>query len=321
MKRILSVLLVAVLALSMSSCLKYTSNILEVTQPRVTEPLMTSFTPSKDQYADVPPTVPQYIDPSDIVTEAPLTELPSAEPSTEAPVTEAPVTEAPSSEAVTAEPSTEAEKDITQYSKTELIAYLTDAVNKTKAYTDPLTVKHVENFNITVDEITGGSLVKNVANPIIEKVVAPTDETLQFNGGTAVNSEGETVPIILPKSGNFYLPEEGCASISAAKNGSFVTITATLAAETGTLTAKPAYNSQACGFLDVGSLDISAISFSEFNVNYSGTKLVITVNEQGYVTSADYTIPISFNCVGKAVGITAKLSCSGYENEVWTLNW
>lgn len=325
-KRIIALIL-AVLCVSVcSGCLKYTSNILDVTTaPSFTEP--TEPTTSHQQT----PSYPYVTEPSTLYPEIttlpeqttglePPTTLPGVSepstapqvPTTEVPTSGAPVTEAPTTQA--------AEKDPSQWSKAETLKFLTDAMNKSRAVTTPLTVHHSEAFSFTVSDMN--DKVAGIVNKVIASVAKPSDETLQFNGGKATNSEGEVVPLLLPKKGNFYLDEAGCTSISASKSGNDVIIKVNLIEEKVDMTTPPKYNSSACGYLDTASLDLpSIIKISAFDIDYQGTTITYTINSDGYCSKAAYHVLLGLDIAGSGMGIKANIKIGGYEDEVWEVNW
>lgn len=319
-------LILAVLCVSLSSgCLKYTSNILDVTTaPASSDTYTTAYQPTTSYpYVTEPSTLypeistlPEETTGSVIPTTLPVGSEPSTSavvPSTEIPTSGVPVTEAPTTQA--------AEKDPSQWSKAETLKFLTDAMNKSRAVTTTVNVHHTENFSFNVTEVTGGDVVKNLANKIIGSVAEPSDENLVFNGGKATNSEGEVVPLLLPKKGNFSLDEAGCTAISASKSGNDTVIKITLIKESVDMTGVPKYNASSCGYLDVGSLDLSIITITSFNIDYQGTTLTITVNGDGFVTKAAYHVPLALDAAGKSGFISAVVKANGYEDEVWEVNW
>lgn len=320
--RPLALILALLCIFSFTGCLKYTSNILEVmpntqysgmpqteyhsyytptsTQPYATEPISTYYPESTSGFEvptsniEVPSSVPYVTNPSIDV------------PTTNIPVSEVPTTQA-------------AAKDPSKWTKAETLKYLSESINKTRAITTPVSVHHSEAFSFTVSDMA--KVVADVVNKIIASVADPNEEDLNFNGGVAVNSEGETVPLLLPKKGNFYLDDAGCKSASASKSGANTIVKISLIQETVDMNTAPKYNSSACGYLDTSTLDIpSIIKISNFNIDYQGTDVTYTINPDGYVISAAYHVPLALDISGKAVGISANIKISGYEDEVWTVN-
>ena len=220
----------------------------------------------------------------------------------------------------TAAPSTAAPSAKT-YTKGEALSLLSAAVNKTKAYTGAVSAHHTEGFTADIQSITGGSLVASFANRLIGMVVAPVDETLNFSGGSAVNAEGETVPLLLPKSGPFALTESGVVSATATQSGQNTVVDVTLVSESVGMHEIPAANASAIGYLDVGSLDISFLSVQSADITYTGSSIHAVINPEGYVASVTYTIPLYVEGSASAMGISGSAVFTGEETESWTIQW
>lgn len=312
------ILLLCVFACSLGGCLKYTSNLLEVT----VAPVSVQPTDNYTTYWNVEPTatVPS-------MTAAQETTLPQASQtplSTAAPVpstTLPPVTAQPT---VTAPPATTAaaEKDPSQWSKTEVVQFLSKAVNDAKDYTGALTAEHTEEFSsLDITKCPGGQPGIKLANRIASGVIKPTTETLEFSNGTAQNSEKQTVPVLLPKRQRFTLTADGVQSARAMKNGALTVVELTLVSESSTLDQPPKHNSAGIGYLDPGEVDLSLVKIEVFNVIYTGSTIVATIDAQGRLVSASYTIPVNIEVRGSAFGISGEFACNGTEKETWKLNW
>ena len=174
----------------------------------------------------------------------------------------------------------------------------------------------------TVTECPGGAPVKSIVNKIVSGVLDDTDETLQFSGGKATSSEGETLQLLLPKAGQFSLPASGVAAASASKNGNIVTVRIQLVQEKSTLSAPPAVHSTSMGYLDVASLDLSGVSITSFDTTYPGSSMELTIDTStGYVKTAVYTINLEIAAVGKVGIASGTVGVSAKEVESWTINW
>lgn len=210
--------------------------------------------------------------------------------------------------------------DVANMSEAEILAMLGDAVNKTKAYTNTLSVKHVETFDANVTECTGGSTVASIANSVVGSIAAPTDEVLTFNGGTATDSEGETVTILLPQKGNFRLTMDGVKSITATKNGDMTVVNVTLVEETVDHKTFPAANSAGVGFLDLSTLDLGVLSIDNATMKYPGSTIEAHIRPDGYIDYAAYTISMDVK-VGTAGLLKANIAFVGQQTETWQFNW
>ena len=207
------------------------------------------------------------------------------------------------------------------WSRAQILSKAGDAVNKTKAYNNALTVHHKESFDAKVTEASGGAVVQSVANVMVGWVVQPVDETLNYQNGTAVNSEGETVPIILPKKNNFYLGESGVTSASAKVVNNEYVINISLVEENVGMHEVPRHNAAAIGYLDVANFDLSFLTVDSANITYKGSSLELHINAQGYVTYAEYHIPLNIVGSGHSGSISGSVTFDGEQTEVWTLNY
>lgn len=211
--------------------------------------------------------------------------------------------------------------DASQWSTSQILSKATEAVNKTKGYGGNLSAHHVEAFDASVTECTGGSVVQGVANLMVGWVVEPVDETLAFSGGRATNSEGETVPALLPKNGAFTLGQDGVAGASARSvNGEYV-ININLVQESVGMTQIPRHNASAIGYLDVSSFDLSFLTVDSADIMYKGSSIEFHINSQGYVTYAHYRVPLKITGSGHSGAISGSVTFEGEQTEQWTFSY
>lgn len=210
--------------------------------------------------------------------------------------------------------------DPTGMSDAEILNMLATAVNKTKAYKDTLSVNHKETFDANVTECTGGSTVAGIANSVVSSIAAPSDEVLTFNGGTAVDSEGETVTILLPQKGEFRLTMDGIKSITATKSGDETIINITLVEETVDHTVFPTHNAAGVGYLDLSTLDLGVLSIDNATMKYPGSTIEAHIGPDGYVTYAQYTISMDVKVNTKGL-LKATVAFEGQQTETWDFNW
>ncbi|MBQ6118076.1 MAG: hypothetical protein IJK98_02480 [Clostridia bacterium] len=294
-KLLTALLLIACVLLAFAGCLKYTGNILEVTAPGAE---ISAFTT-----AHAATTAPN-IDPT--ATTLPGTsEAVTANPADTATTAAAPVS--------TSDPST--------WSVQQIVDYVNQAMTQTRAYTGALNADHNETITATLTKAPGGSLVQSIANPIIEGAIKPTNETLAFSNGQAVDSEKETVPILLPKKSAFLLEAAGVASASAHAEGTDTVVEIAMIEETGTLDTPPRYNSTAIGYLNAGMVDLSAVTITSCDIHYTGSTMKLRINPNGYVVTADYYVPFVVEAAGKAMFMSAEVTCEGSDSESWVLKW
>ncbi|MBO5064631.1 MAG: hypothetical protein J6D06_00755 [Clostridia bacterium] len=156
---------------------------------------------------------------------------------------------------------------------------------------------------------------------MIGLVVKPVNETLVYNNGKAVNSENETVPIILPKKGSFSLRESGVTSATMQRVGNEYVIKIKLVEERVGMYDIPTHNASAIGYLDVASLDLSFMEIDSANIVYKGSSLELRINSDGYVTYANYKIPLRIDGAAHKGSISGSATFEGEQTEEWKLNW
>ena len=211
--------------------------------------------------------------------------------------------------------------DPSSWSGEQILAYAQQAVNKTKAYTGKVTVNHTETISMNLTSISGGSAIRSVAQKIIDGFTKPTNETLNYSGGYATDSDGNKIPLLLPKRGNFTMPYSGVASATASKSGNDIKITIQVVPETADMNSVPTYNSQIMGYLDFSALNISVLTIKSANVTYKGTTVNYLINSEGYVKEADYSMPMTGEGTGQGMGITGTATIEGTDSETWKINW
>lgn len=211
--------------------------------------------------------------------------------------------------------------DPSGWSTKQIISKAKDAVNKTKAYKGNLTVDHNESFTADVTDCSAGGIVRSVVDLMIGWVVKPVEETLVFQNGKAVNSEGETVPIILPKRNNFSLDSSGVKSASVQRVGNEYVIKITLVEESVGMYQVPKHNAGAVGYLDVANFDISFMEVDSADIVYKGSSIELRINAEGYVTYANYKIPLHIDGSAHRGSISGSATFEGEQTEEWYLNF
>jgi hypothetical protein len=211
--------------------------------------------------------------------------------------------------------------DSSNWTTSQIIAKAKDAVNKTKAYTGNLTVAHSEGFTADVTECSAGGIVRSVVDLMIGWVVKPVDETLVYQNGRAINSEGENVPIILPKRNDFTLTESGVESASVKRSGNEYVINIKLVEESVGMHQVPQHNAAAVGYLDVANFDLSFMEIDSADITYKGSSITLHINANGYVTYASYKVPLKINGSAHKGSVSGSATFVGEQTELWTLNY
>lgn len=208
-------------------------------------------------------------------------------------------------------------QDPSGWTTAQILALTTNAVNKTQAYTGNLSVIHSENFVADVTSCTGGSVVEGVAESMIGWVVEPVQENLMYQNGRATNSEGESVPIILPKKNGFSLGEGGVKSASIRLSGNDYIVNIVLIEEMVGMYDVPIHNASAVGYLDVGNFDLSFLEIDSADIVYKGTSIEFRINPDGYVTYAKYEIPLEITGSAHKGAISGSATFEGVQTEEW----
>ncbi len=214
-------------------------------------------------------------------------------------------------------------EDPSGWSWSKILSTATDAINRTKAYKGQLSVDHTESFVANVTQAEGVPI--NLAQAMMRWVAKPVSETLVFNNGSAVNSAGETVPILLPKRGPFTLSESGLTGASVALVDNQYDIKLSIVREQVGMYDVPVNNAAAIGYLDAASMDLSLLTITSAFIDYQGSWLEIRISPEGLVTYAEYHIPMDCGGTGHGNSIFSNLSGSltfeGEQSEVWRFHW
>lgn len=233
-------------------------------------------------------------------------------------ITTAPITQSTAPVTTTAQNTV---ASVSSMSSSEILSMLTDSINKTKAYTGSISVYHKESFDANVTQCTGGSVVANIANRLVGMVLSPSDETLNFSNGSATNSKGEAMTILLPQAGQFRLQLNHISSITAQNSGDEIIVNVKLNPESVGMYDVPAGNSAGVGYLDVGSLDLSILTVTHASLNYTGSTIKAHIRPDGYVSYAEYTIPMHVEGAAKSGMISGSAVFDGMQTEIWQFNW
>lgn len=202
-------------------------------------------------------------------------------------------------------------------SKAEILSNLSKAINKTKQLKGNISVHHTESFTANITECTGGSLGKAVANKLMGSVVKPVDETLEFKNGTATNSDGEQIMLLLPKNGPFSIDESGVKKAVTYKKDGLTVTEVVLVSESVGINDVPKANAAAVGYLDVKNFDLMGLQVTEAEIIYKGTVLRVFVDDEGYVRRAEYSIPLHVSGKGAKGTLSGYAIFDGEQREVW----
>ena len=324
-------LLLSLMLVFLTGCnISYTGDIFETT--------LTSETTTAVQGVPVPEstTVAQSTPVPENTTVPPVTQAP--ETTTLPPVTVAPETTTLPPETTTATPetttlppetttaapetTTQSEViDYSKYTKAQIAETFVSAVNKTKTYTSPVNVRHVESFNFEVTECVGGDLVAYCVNNLLALVVKPSDTIYSFNNGFAVNEESETVPLLLPQTGNCVLPESGVAKAQISNENGILHLYIVLVEEHAGMSEKPPYNAGAIGYLNTDDYSFNILKITEADIGYTGSEIEAYILPNGMIDKVTYRVNLNSSGKGTGLGITGSARIVGAQTETWDIQW
>ena len=250
----------------------------------------------------------------------PVTAAPTQAPETQPAATQAPATQPAATEAPA--PTEAPQQDVSALSKEQVLALLTEAVNKTKGYTAAITVHHKESFDFAITDVKpGGPLVQRALDFVTNLVIKPSEEDYHFSNGLATTSEGEQTQLLLPKDAPFSLPASGVASASASSENGMTHVVLTLAPEQCTsLTQVPVNHAASIGYLDIGGA-FSLLRIQAVDIKYPGSVIDAWIRADGYVSAVTYTVKLDAYAEASAMGISGSAKFGGDQVEQWTINW
>ena len=83
----------------------------------------------------------------------------------------------------------------------------------------------------------------------------------------------------------------------------------------------PKHNASAVGYLDVASFDISFMDIDSADIVYKGSSIELRINADGFVTYANYKIPLHIEGSAHKGSISGSATFEGEQTEEWRLDW
>lgn len=287
--------------------------------------ITTTYNYSEGQQNVYDSTTSYYVDPAPNQGGIPaeITTTASVQENTTASQNPPEITTAPNTApSIPSEPSSAAENNYSSYTKSQIINTYAQALNTTRSYQGNLSATVTESFDASIKEAyPGGQLTQLLADNIVKLVGSEGQQTLNFSGGKATNSDGESVPVLLPQRTSFSLPAEGVSSARIEKAGDKTHIVITLVPETVSMGQVPKYNSSSVGYLDTSDMDFKIITISRVDISYTGSVIDAYIRADGYIESVTYTINMSTYAELSGMGITGYGTLEGAQTEKWVLNW
>ena len=224
-----------------------------------------------------------------------------------------------------------AQDNLSSLTKTQIVSRVADALNAAKAEKEMTAVKH-EVVTINVTECSVQQAVSMI-NSIINRLAGEETITYKFTNGQAVgiDADGKEADdgasftpnqAIPPKDKSFSLPDDGVKSATATKDGANTVYTITLNPEDTTYTSPvPQYHSNAYGYLDLTSIDISGVSFTDANMHYPETVITATVNENGKLIKIHFLMPMTGDGSAKLAFVNGSAKFEGSDDETWDFSY
>lgn len=198
--------------------------------------------------------------------------------------------------------------------KDEVVEAYVAAVNKLKG-TDSFTLVKENEPTITVDEVTGGSLIKNAVDSSIksntEKIVSPA--TYVFTGGQS--PDGETPnSIIAPENKNAVLSSDNVLDAKATRiDNEKYKITISLGQQKQTLNKGAAGYSDIMDVIKVEDFNMpNSLEISTLDITYSNSTIEAEIDKDGKILSMKHNLNVKEAVgTGKLAMISATLKMHG----------
>lgn len=198
--------------------------------------------------------------------------------------------------------------------KEEIAKALVDAINATKA-TKNFTATRKHNMAVGIDDITGGSLVKSIADSVIASQTDMTDSTFTFVNGVDQGGSDETPDtLIFPPNKQAYLDPSGIKNITATENGDGTyTVHLEMNPEMQTNDAPAIHHEGIYETISVASFGLpSSINVTSMYANYNASVIDAVINQEGKLKSVKYCMPVSDGGgEGKMMGMTVSIKMHG----------
>lgn len=218
----------------------------------------------------------------------------------------------------------EQEKLIPQGKENIVKAYV-DGVNKLKNAKN-VTVTKSATLNAQIDNITGGELVENFVNDMIQKN-QPADITYTFINGVDQPTGQTPVTAIAPLGVYAALSDSAVTSAKAegTMNGGYK-LTLTLIDETQTYTAPATNHSTTVEVIDVKALIPSGATVNSLDIIYSGTIIEASFDKDNKITSIRHHLPVSKGTGSGSMSalitnINFEMEMHGEYNCTYTVTW
>ncbi len=202
--------------------------------------------------------------------------------------------------------------------KEEIVAAYINGVNTLKN-TPNFVMNKNDTLNITIDEITGGSLVESFANTLIP---SPTPESYTFIGGVDSAKNATPNSTIAPLNTAARVDVNAVTSAVAQQNadGGY-TVQLVIQPEVQTYTTPAPNLSTLVQVIDASSLLPSGAKIQEMTVNYEPSTITAVFDSQNRIVSMQHILVSQGGGSGSMLGITASMTMHGDYTSDYTIHY
>ena len=240
---------------------------------------------------------------------------PTTKPGATQPATTRPATTKPS----TTKPDTSIKAPVNG-SKAQIVSFYNQYANELRNYSDKVTVQKSDGTVTVINSISGGAVVKNLAQNMLPNDYTAKPTMTFVNGKSGDTSLARHLPRG-KQSKMSVLQPEGVASASCVPNGGGWKVTIALKPESvDQLSGVPKYTAQCMDTLSLTDDALKPFTLQSANVTYSNCKIVAEMDSLGRITKLDVSTPATIT--GKLkyglIGIDADITGNYNGNYILT---
>lgn len=186
-----------------------------------------------------------------------------------------------------------AEKKVPSSQKEVIDAYV-KAVNKLKD-TKNFTLTKEDTLNVEIDDITGGSVVENLASSLINNNTNTTPVTYSFSNGLDSASGKSPNAVIAPLNASASLKKSAVTSAKATSTGGGTyTLKIVLGEAVQTLDVPAEGYSTTMEVINVGSLGLtSQMKITSLEITYNNSVIEASIDKDGRITSMNHELTVT----------------------------
>ncbi len=217
----------------------------------------------------------------------------------------------------TTEPSTAPRVSVPEGKEKIVTAYV-NGINNLKN-TPAFILNKNDTLNITIDEITGGSMVQSFANTLIPK---PVPESYTFIGGIDEASGKSPNAVIAPLNVPAKVDVNAVTSAAAQANadGGY-TVQLVIKDEIQTLNAPAPNLSTMVQVIDPSAFLPGNATVQEMTVNYAPSTITAVFDNQNRIVSMQHVLVSDGGGKGSMLGITATMKMHGNYTSDYTISY